>query len=53
MARIELASTEDEIEIVAVKVYAPQERAFHVHAQRVTRCPLNFPASYFRYGGSM
>ena len=36
--------------VVAVKVYFPQEGSIQVHAQRVTKCPVNFPSGYYWYG---
>ena len=36
--------------VVAVKVYFPQEGSIQVHAQRVTKCPPNFPSGYYWYG---
>ena len=36
--------------VVAVKVYFPQEGSIQVHAQRVTKCPMNFPSGYYWYG---
>ena len=35
---------------MAVKVYLPQEGSIQVHAQRVTKCPPNFPSGYYWYG---
>ena len=36
--------------ITGVRVYGCDQKPIHVHLNRVTRCPPNFPAGYFWYG---
>ena len=38
-------------DITVVKVYHPQHGEICVHQSRVCKCPDNFPAGYFWYGG--
>ena len=38
-------------DIKATKVYYPQHGEIRVHLSRICRCPDNFPAGYFWYGG--
>ena len=41
-----------EADIVAVKVYFPEEKQIQVHQSRVCRCSCRFPAGYYWYGGN-
>ena len=41
----------DSPDITCLKVYFPQHGTIRVHQSRVCRCPLQFPAGYFWYGG--
>ena len=38
-------------DVTCVKVYHPQDSPIHVHQSRVCRCPAEFPAGYYWYGG--
>ena len=38
-------------DIVATKVYFPEDGEIQVHQSRVCACPAGFPAGYFWYGG--
>ena len=37
--------------VVCSKVYFPQDGQVRVHMSRICKCPLDFPAGYFWYGG--
>ena len=37
--------------VTAVKVYRPDDGTIVVHVSRVTRCPPEFPAGSYWYGG--
>lgn len=45
-----IASKQDP-DVCVGKVYFPQEPHIRVHELRVKRCPANFPASFYWYGG--
>lgn len=38
-------------DVTCVKVYHPQDSPIHVHQSWVCRCPAEFPAGYYWYGG--
>ena len=41
----------DSPDMTCLKVYFPQHGTIQIHQSRVCRCPLQFPAGYFWYGG--